>query len=134
MNNGIETMKKIIAAVIIMVLIPISYLGAEEKQTVDPDEDKTLMALKGYLPLPAKHKYYYYKEGMTKETEKADFLDCIEGQRRIISYGRMSAENEETKPCRGYNTTVWVTIQCMKNKGYVETKHQMFEYPYPDDH
>ena len=95
-------MKKIIAAVIIMVLIPISYLGAEDKQTVDPDEDKTLMALKGYLPLPAKHKYYYYKEGMTKETEKADFLDRIEGQRQIVGFDRMGAGDKRTNPLNEY--------------------------------
>jgi len=127
-------MKKIIAAVIMMALIPISYVGAEDKQTVDAINVKTSMPSEGYLPLPAKHKYYYYKEGMTKETEKADFLNCIEGQRQIISYGRMSAGDEKTKPYRGYNSTVWVTIQCMKNKGYVETKHKIFKYPYPDYH
>jgi len=127
-------MKKIIAAVIMMALIPISYVGAEDKQTVDAINVKTSMPSEGYLPLPAKYKYYYYKEGMTKETEKADFLNCIEGQRQIISYGRMSAGDEETKPYRGYNSTVWVTIHCMKNKRYLETKHKIFKYPYPDYH
>jgi hypothetical protein len=92
------------------------------------------MPSNGYLPQPAKDKYYYYKEGMTKETERADFINCIEGQRRIISYGRMRAKSEETKPYRGYNSNAWVIIQCMKNKGYVETKHKIFEYPYPDYH
>jgi len=127
-------MKKIIVAVLIMAFIAISYAGVEEKGTVDAVNVKTSMPSEGYLPLPAKHKYYYYKEGMTKETENADFLNCIEGQRRIISYGRMSAGDEGKKPYRGYNGTVWVTIQCMKNKGYVETKHKIFEYPYPDYH
>jgi hypothetical protein len=120
-------MKKIIVAVIIIVLVPISYVGAEDKHTVDPDNNKTLTPLKGYLPLPAKYKYYFYKEGMTKETEKADFLNCIEGQRRIISFGRMSAGDEGKKPYRGYNSTVWVTIQCMENKGYVGKKHKLIE-------
>jgi len=116
-----------------MAFIPISYAGAEEKGTVYSVNVKQSMPSEGYLPLPVQHKYYYYKEGMTKETGKADFLNCIEGQRRIISYGRMSARNEETKPYLGYNSTVWITIQCMKNKGYVEMKHKIFEYPYPDE-
>jgi hypothetical protein len=127
-------MKRLTIIILMMLLIPISYAAAEDKETVDDVNVKTSMPSEGYLPLPAKHKYYYYKEGMTKETEKADFLNCIEGQRQIISYGRMSAGDEETKPYRGYNSTVWVTIQCMKNKGYVETKHKIFKYPYPDYH
>ena len=95
-------MKKIIVAVIIMVLIPISYLGAEDKQTVDAVSVKTLMPSEGYLPLPAKHKYYYYKEEMTKETEKVDCLDCMEGQRRIISFDSLSAGDERTNPLNEY--------------------------------
>ena len=115
-----------------MVFISISFLGAEDKKTVDLVNDKTSMPLKGYLPLPAKYKYYFFKEGMTKETEKADFLDCIEGQRRIISYGRMYAGGEEKKPYKGYHSTVWVTIQCMEKKGYIGKKHKLVENPYPD--
>jgi hypothetical protein len=126
-------MMKIIIA-IIMVFISISYLGAEDKETVDPVNVKAVMPLTGYLPLPAKYKYHFYKEGMTKETEKADFLNCIEGQRRIISYGRIAAGNEATKPYRGYHSTIWVTIQCMKNKGYLGKKHKLIDDPYPDYH
>ena len=63
-------MKKIIVAVLIMAFIPISYAGTEDKQTVDAVNVKTSMPSEGYLPLPAKYKYYYYKEGMTKESEK----------------------------------------------------------------
>ncbi len=81
-----------------MVLISIGYLGAEDKETVDPVKDKTLMPLKGYLPLPAKYKYDFYKEVMTKETEKADCQDCIEGHRRIIGFDRMGAGDEITNP------------------------------------
>jgi len=95
-------MKKIIAAVIMMALIPISYVGAEDKQTVDGINVKTSMPSEGYLPLPAKHKYYYYIEGMTKENETADCLDCIEGQRRIIGFDRMGAGDEITKPLNEY--------------------------------
>ena len=85
-----------------MVFVSISYLSAEDKETVATTKDKTLIPSEGYLPLPAKHKYYYYKEGMTKETEKADFLNYIEGQRRIISYGRMSAGDEIINPLNEY--------------------------------
>ena len=77
-------MKKIIVVVIIIVLIPIGYVGAEDKQTVDDINVKTSMPSEGYLPLPAKHKYYYYIEGMTKETEKTDCLDCIDGQDGLL--------------------------------------------------
>jgi hypothetical protein len=125
-------MKKIIVAVLITAFIPISYAGAEDKQTVNVVNVEASMTSEGYLPQPAKDKYYFYKEGMTKETEKADFLNCVEGQRRIISYGRMSARSEGTKPYQGYTSNAWVIIQCMKNKGYVKTKHKIFEYPYPD--
>ena len=126
-------MKKIII-VIIMIFISISYLGAVNKKTVDPVNDKTVMPLKGYLPFPAKYKYSFYKNGMTKETEKADFFDCIEGQRRIISYGRMAAGDEVTKTYRGYHSTVWFTIQCMEKKGYVGKKHKLIENPDLDYH
>ena len=112
-----------------MFLVTVSYAGAEDKGTVDPPKDKTSRPLKGYLPISA-NQTFYVKEGMTKETEKTDFLNCIEGQRRIISFSRVNAENKEAKPYRGYNSVVWVTIQCMKKKGYVETKHIVFDYPY----
>ena len=95
-------MKKIIVVVIIIVLIPIGYVGAEDKQTVDDINVKTSMPSEGYLPLPAKHKYYYYIEGMTKETEKTDCLDCIEGQRRIIGFDRMGVGDEITNPLNEY--------------------------------
>jgi hypothetical protein len=126
-------MKKIII-VIIVVFISISYLGAVDRKTVDPVNDKTVMPLKGYLPLPVKYKYHFYKKGMTKEAEKADLFDCIEGQRRIIGYGRLAGGDEGTKPCRGYHSTVRVTIQCMENKGYVGKMHKLIEYPDPDHH
>ena len=116
-----------------MFLVTVSYAGAEDKGTVDPPKDKTSRPLKGYLPLSA-NQTFYVKEGMTKETEKTDFLNCIEGQRRIISFSRVNAENKEAKPYRGYNSVVWVTIQCMKKKGYVETKHIVFDYPYLDSY
>jgi hypothetical protein len=123
-------MKKVII-VIIMVFISIGYLGAMNRKTVAPANDKTVMPSKGYLPFPAKYNYSFFKEGVTKETKKADLLDCIEGQRRIISFGRMDAGDEKAKPYKGYHSTVWVTIECMEKKGYVGTKHKIIEYPYP---
>jgi hypothetical protein len=106
--------------------MPVCYAGAEDKESVDPAKDKTLMSL------PANHTYVFFKERMTKENVKADFLDCIEGQRRMVSYGRMAGEDEETKPYRGYNSNIWITIQCMENKEYTKKRHMVFEYPYPD--
>ena len=95
-------MKKIIVAVLIMAFIPISYAGAEEKGTVYAVNAKTSMQSEGYLPLPAKYKYHFYKEGMTKETDKTDFLDCVEGQKRIIGFGRMGAGDKITNPLNEY--------------------------------
>ena len=94
-------MKKFIIA-IMMVLLSIGYLGAEDKETVDPAKDKTLMLLKGYLPLVAKYNYFYFKERMTEENEMADFLDRIEEQRRIVGFDRMGARDEITNPLNEY--------------------------------
>jgi hypothetical protein len=105
-------MKKIIVAVFIMLLIPIGYLGAENKQPVDPKNDKISISSKEHLSIPVQQAYHIFKKRMTKETEPADFLDCIEGQRRSIEYGRRSAGNEESKPYQRYHSTFWVTIQC----------------------
>ena len=88
-------MKRLII-ILVMLLLPISYVGAEDKETVDPAKDKTLMPFKGYLSLPFKFKRYFYKERLTKENEMADFLDSIEEQRRIIGFGRMGVGGEIT--------------------------------------
>ena len=111
-------MKKIIV-VIVMVLVSINYLGAKDKEALDLTKDKTLMPLKGYLPLPAKYAYSFFREGVTKETEKADFLDCIEEQRRIIGFGRMGVGDEITNFLNEYKTSRWITLVCMEDKGYV---------------
>jgi hypothetical protein len=95
-------MKRLIIIILLMLLIPISYAAAEDKETVDPAKDKTSMPSEGYLPLPAKYNYDYYKEGMTQETEKADCLDCIEGQRRIIGFDRMGSRDEITNILNEY--------------------------------
>jgi hypothetical protein len=102
-------MKKIIVAVIIMILIPFSFAGAEDKGTVDPAK---VMPSKGYLSVPAMQAYHIFKERMAKETDKANFVDCIKGEKRILNYGRMDAGNEEPNPNQEYHSNVWVTIQC----------------------
>jgi hypothetical protein len=107
-------MKRIIAALLIMLIIPIGFLNAEDKQTFDPNRDKISMASEGYLSIPARQAYYILKKRMTKATEAATFLDCIEGQQRSISYDRMRTGNEEKKPYQGYHGAFWVTIQCGK--------------------
>lgn len=100
-----------------MVLLSIGYLGAEDKEILDPAKDKTLILLKGYLPLLAKYNYVFLKERMTKENEMADFLDRMEGQRRIIGFDRMGAGGEITNPLNEYeneknNTSAfsWIII------------------------
>ena len=102
-------MKKVIVAVIIMILIPFSLAGAEDKGTVDP---ATVMPSKGYLSSPAMGAYHIFKERMAKETDKANFVDCIKGEGRILSYSRMAAGNEEPNPNQEYHSNVWITIQC----------------------
>lgn len=104
-------MKKVIVAVIILILMPFSIAGAEDKETVDPAK---VMSSKGYLSLPAMSAYQIFKERMAKETDKENFIDCIKGERRILSYGRMAAGNGEPNPNQEYHSNVWVTIQCGK--------------------
>jgi len=76
-------MKRLIIIILIMFLIPISYVGAEDNETVDPAKGKTLMFLKDYLPFADKY-------------NTADCLDCVEEQRQIIDVGRMGAGGEIT--------------------------------------
>jgi len=95
-------MKRLIIIILMMLLVPVSYVGAEDKETVDLAKDKTLMLIKGYLPLVAKYNYVFYKERMTKENEMEDFLDSIEEQRRIIGFGRMGVGGEITNPLNEY--------------------------------
>lgn len=95
-------MKRLIIIILIMLLIPISYVGAEDNKTVDLAKKKTLMLLKGYLPLVAKYNYVFSEERVTKENEMADCLYCIEDQRRIIDVGRMGARGEKTNPLNEY--------------------------------
>jgi hypothetical protein len=61
-------MKRLIIIIIFMVLlVPISYVSAGDKETLDLAKDKTLMS---------------------------NFLDPIEGQGQIIGFERMGAGNE----------------------------------------
>jgi len=105
-----------------MLLVPANYVSAEDKETVDIAKDKTLMLLKGYLPLVTKYNYVYFKERMTKEDEIADFLGSIEEQRRIIGFDRMGAGGEITNPLNEYenekiNTSSfsWIIIPNIKD-------------------
>lgn len=95
-------MKRLIIVILIMLLIPINYVSAEDKETLDIAKDKTLMLLKEYLPLVAKYNYVFSEERMTKENEMADCLYCIEDQRRIIDVGRMGSRGEKTNPLNEY--------------------------------
>ena len=96
-------MKRLII-ILIILFMPVSYVGAEDKETVDFAKDKTLMFLKGYLPLVAKYNYVFFKERVTKENEMADSLDYMEEQRRIIDFGRMSAVSEITNNLNEYES------------------------------
>ena len=79
-------MKRLIIIILIMLFMPVSYVGAEDNATIDPAaKGKTLMFLKDYLPLADKY-------------NTADCLDCIEDQRQIIDAGRMGAGGEITNP------------------------------------
>ena len=95
-------MKRLIIVILIMLLIPVSYVSAEDKETLDIAKDKTLMLVKEYLPLVAKYNYVFSEERMTKENEMADCLYCIEDQRRIIDVGGMGTRGEKTNPLNEY--------------------------------
>ena len=107
-------MKKIMAAVFIMLLIPIGYLGAEDKQPADPKKDSISVSSKENLSTPVKQAYYILKKIMMEQTGATDFLDCIEGQHRSIDYGKKISGNSETTPYQKYHSSFWITIQCGK--------------------
>jgi hypothetical protein len=89
-------MKRLIIIILIVLFVPISYVSAGDKVTLDLAKDKTLMFLRGYIPIVAKYNYAFFTEKITKENDISDFLDSIEEQRRIIVFDRMDAENEIT--------------------------------------
>ncbi|MFO7555269.1 MAG: hypothetical protein R6W88_08700 [Desulfobacterales bacterium] len=114
-------MNRLIIIILMMLLVPANYVSAEDKETVDIAKDKTLILLKGYLPLVAKYNYVYFKERMTKEDEIADFLGSMEEQRRIIGFDRMGAGGEIINPLNEYenekiNTSsfCWIIIPNIK--------------------
>lgn len=91
-------MKRLIIIILIGLLVPISYVSAEDKKTLDLVKDNTLMLLNGYQPKLAKYNYILFKE-----KEMSDFLDSMEEQRRIIDYDRISAEGGMTSFLNDYN-------------------------------
>lgn len=94
-------MKRLIIIILMMLLVPLKYLGAEDKEPLDLFKDNTFMVLRGYLPLMP-HNYVFLKEGTTREIEMMDYLDCIDEQRRFLGYGRMGIGGEITNPFNEY--------------------------------
>lgn len=94
-------MKRLIIIILIILLVPTSYVSAEDKEPVDLVKDNTLMVLRGYIPLMP-HSYVFLKEGMTRENEMMDCLDCMDEQRQILNYGRMGIGGEITNPFNEY--------------------------------
>lgn len=88
-------MKKLIT-ILMILLIPISYAGAEEEKTVDVDKDKTLILLKGYLPMVARYNAVFFPEKMAKENVMTDVFDFGEEQRRMIGFDRSGVGGERT--------------------------------------
>ena len=97
-------MKRLIIIILMMLLIPINYVSAEDKEAVDLAKDKKLTLLLGYQPLAAKYDDVFSKERMTKENEIADCLDCIEEQKGIIDVGSMGAGGEKENPLHEYES------------------------------
>lgn len=88
-------MKKLIT-ILMILLIPISYAGAEEEKTLDVDKDKTLILLKGYLPMVARYNAVFFPEKMAKENVMTDVFDFGEEQRRMIGFDRSGVGGERT--------------------------------------
>ena len=91
-------MKRLIIIILIVLFVPISYASAGDKETVDLAKGKTLMFLKGYLPIVAKCNYAFFTDEMTKENEMPNFTDLIGEQRRIVGFDRMDDDNEKINP------------------------------------
>jgi len=140
--QGGVTVKKLLITIIMMLLIPISYLGAEDKQTVDPTKDKTVISWKGHV-IPPEYKYYFYKEGMTVESEKKDFTEClIEKLREPIGVGTYASKQRNV--LWGQKDPIYEFMKiyihlgiCMEDRGYVIKEHSMVPEPnqdFPEDH
>jgi hypothetical protein len=92
-------MKRLIIIMLMMLLVPTSYVSAEDKETVDFAKYKTLMSSKGYLPLIDRYYYVFINEKMTKEKEMPDCLDYIGEKER---FGQISIGGKITNPLNEY--------------------------------
>jgi hypothetical protein len=92
-------MKRLIIIILMMLLVPTSYVSAEDKETVDPAEYNTLMHFKGFLPLMDTYDYVFINEKMAKENEISDCLDCIGDEKR---FGRIGIGGKITNPLNEY--------------------------------
>ena len=92
-------MKRLIIIILMMLLVPTSYVSAEDKETVDFTKYKTLMSFKGYLPLIDRYYYVFINEKMTKEKEMSDCLDYIGEKER---FGQISIGGKITNPLNEY--------------------------------
>jgi hypothetical protein len=93
-------MKRLIILILVMLLVPTTYVSAEDKETVDFAKYKTLTHFKGYLPLMDKYYYVFINEKMTKENEMSDCLDCIGEEKR---FGRIGIGGKITNPLNEYD-------------------------------
>ena len=123
-------MKKIIVTVIILTLIPIGYLSAKVKETVDPAKDKTVPSWKGRMIAP-EYTYYFYKKNMTTESENKDFSECMmESLKEPIGVATYSSEQGNV--FWGYKDPIYEFRKiymhlgiCMGNRGYVIKEHSI---------
>ena len=92
-------MKRLIIIMLMMLLVPTSYVSAEDKETVDFAKYKTLMSSKGYLPLIDRYYYVFINEKMTKEKKILDCLDYIGEKER---FGQISIGGKITNPLNEY--------------------------------
>jgi hypothetical protein len=107
-------MKRLIIIILMMLLVPTSYVSAEDKEIVDLAKYETLILFKGYLPLMDKYYYVFLNEKMTKENEMSDCLDCIGEEKR---FGRIGIGGKITNLLNKYEnekintpTFSWIII------------------------
>jgi hypothetical protein len=92
-------MKRLIIIILMMLLVPTSYVSADGKETVDIAEYKTLNHFKGYLPLIDQYYYVFINQKMTKENEMSDCYECIGEKKR---FGRIGIGGNITSPLNEY--------------------------------
>ena len=107
-------MKRLIIIILMMLLVPTSYVSAEDKEIVDLAKYETLILFKGYLPLMDKYYYVFLNEKMTKENEMSDCLDSIGEEKR---FGRIGIGGKITNLLNKYEnekintpTFSWIII------------------------